>query len=425
MLNELDPILILEVVIVLIIIISQVIVFSGNRLTINNLKKIFPAGHSLDIELLPLTGNDTDDEADDKKDSPTKMALIKNDNRFSKPFQEIVESSNNYILRNKGGVTFVGLESIAERKGESIEGSIEQVLALPLYLGLLGTFTGVIIGLVKIAIVGVSDVAIQSFIGGVLVGMIASAFGLYLTVRSNSVFKNAKKKRDADLYDFLQFVRMNIVPRTPKLMPDELKKLQYNIASFTDEFVNYQKQLNNTLSDSLRRFEDLQSVFNNIRGLEPDFENMKHFLQNNSTLMERQVTNLELVNQRTADLAGEIDHRMQAVDQRIRSLETGDATTVSARTGNGEILDQSELISLNKALLDKMESSENNSRQMATHIGNLYSFLQSELPNSGSGGGPTSSFGFKFFTLLGSVAFALGIGIGIWYIANEIVPLYM
>ena len=123
---------------------------------------------------------------------------------------------NDYLIRNKGAADFDILKELAERKSASQQSAIDSNIALPLYIGLLCTFTGVIIGLIRIATDGVSDDAIQAFIGGVLIGMIGSAVGLALTTRSNFVFKNAKKTRDGKQYDYFSFLRSNILPTLQK-----------------------------------------------------------------------------------------------------------------------------------------------------------------------------------------------------------------
>jgi hypothetical protein len=51
----------------------------------------------------------------------------------------------------------------------------------------MGTFTGIIIGLLNIGFGGgVTEENINSFIGGVVIAMVASFFGLLLTVINNS-----------------------------------------------------------------------------------------------------------------------------------------------------------------------------------------------------------------------------------------------
>ncbi|WP_020532253.1 MotA/TolQ/ExbB proton channel family protein [Flexithrix dorotheae] len=431
--NLSDPFFWIELGIIIIIVVTQLSVYFRNISTINGLKKIFPAGHKLTLDF--LSGKPKESTTDAEKDPAVaeaqKVALIQKDGNYSEEFLEIIDSTNDYILRNKGAAGYAGLENIAERKTKSIEDGIEQIIALPLYLGLLGTFTGVIIGLIKIAISNVSDAAIQSFIGGVLIGMVASAFGLFLTVLSNQAYKTAKKQKDRDLYDYLNFVRLNLVPQSYKSMPTDMKALKYNLAAFTNEFTNYQQSLTSALGDTLSRFEDLQTVFEYIKGLEPGLKSVGQFIRNNNDLVEKQADSIDAVTRKTLSLTHEIGDNLEKMDSRINKLEAysngaSDAVVTATPVGTATTLDTDELVRVNKSLLAKMESTEASSQLIATNLKNVYDFLQrSSSENEESKGGFLNSFSFKLFTTLGIITFAIGIGIGIWYIINDIFPLYM
>ncbi|MBX2840773.1 MAG: MotA/TolQ/ExbB proton channel family protein [Flammeovirgaceae bacterium] len=430
--NLSDPFFWIELGIIIIIVVTQLSVYFRNISTINGLKKIFPAGHKLTLDFLSgKTSEPTEPEKDLAIEEAQKVALIQKDGNYSEEFLEIIDSTNDYILRNKGAAGYSGLENIAERKTDSIEDGIEQIIALPLYLGLLGTFTGVIIGLIKIAISNVSDAAIQSFIGGVLIGMIASAFGLFLTVLSNQAYKTAKKKKDRDLYDYLNFVRLNLVPQSYKSMPTDMKALKYNLAAFTNEFTTYQQSLTSALGDTLSRFEDLQTVFEYIKGLEPGLKSVGQFIRNNNDLVEKQADSIDAVTRKTVSLTHEIGDNLEKMDSRINKLEpynngSSDPVITASPVGTSASVDTEELVRVNKSLLAKMESTEASSQLIATNLKNVYDFLQRSLSeNKENKAGFLNSFSFKLFTTLGIITFAIGIGIGIWYIINDIFPLYM
>ncbi len=413
-----DIYFIIEAVVIIIIILAQLGAFFSNNLTIRKIKKIFPAGHKLGFEF--TNQHKTEGSASDEDTAITeanKIALLKKDSAFSETFNEIVESTNNYLIRNKGAANIEDLQDLAERKSKSMEDTIDTTIAFPLYLGLLGTFTGVIIGLIKIASDGVSDPAIQSFIGGVLIGMIASAFGLLLTVRSNQLYKEAKKRRDGDLFEYLNFVRMNIVSRSYKALPTDMKKVQYQLASFTQEFTNYQNDLSVSLGNTLKRFEELQEVMEGIKGLEPGLKHIAQSIRDNNDLVVKQAETIGNITQRTAGMTREIDDHLIKVDGKIQQL---------ASSENGEQSDiYAETREVNKGILSKLEESDISNKQMLAQVSNLYSFLQKSLDSAESNEGSfLNSFSFKLFTFLGTVLSILGITIGIWYITNEIIPLY-
>lgn len=413
-----DSYFIIEAVVILVIILAQLGVFFSNNNTIRKIRKIFPAGHKLGFEYTSLHKDGTGTDEDTALIEANKIALIKKDNSYSKTFNEIVESTNNYIIRNKGAANITDVQDLAERKSKSLEDSIDTSIAFPLYLGLLGTFTGVIIGLIKIASMGVSDSAIQSFIGGVLIGMIASAFGLFLTVRSNYIYKEAKKDRDNDLYEYLNFIRINLISRSYKAMPVDMKKIQYQLSAFTDEFTTYQHNLSASLGNTLKRFEELQEVMEGIKGLEPGLKHIAQSIRDNNDLVVKQSETIGNITRRTASMTQEIDDHLLRVDGKIQQL------AVSENGASTDIYEESKTV--NKAILARLEETESSNKQIAAQIGNLYSFLQKSLDSSDSGSGSfLNSFSFRLFTFLGTVLFILGITIGIWYLSNEIIPLYM
>ncbi len=430
-----DPIFLLEIVVIALIIFAQLTVYFRNKRAMRKLRNTYPEVNELAIELVESKPQKVGNH---EEESPVtnemgKVGVLKQDSRHSETFNEIVASSNEYILRNKGGISFAALEQIAEQKVKSLEDGIESVLVLPLYIGLLGTFSGVIIGLTKIAFVGVSDVAIQTFLGGVLIAMIASAFGLYLTVRSNGTFKRAKQKRDGLQYAYFGFIRLNLLPPSHKTVPTDFKSLRYNLNSFHEEFIHYQKDLNVALGDTLKRFEDLRDVFMNLKEFETSLANISQFMKNNNTLMERQAQSLEAITERTASLTQQIGFQLDQVDGKlqnfgVRSGSAGSYYPDSAEavlatdspTSAGFLPANNEQVG---AMLERLEETEMATRQMATQVGNLYALLQKQVSEQ-RGQNFFNSGMFKFFTFLGILAFLSGIGAAAFYFLTIVYPNY-
>ncbi len=431
-----DPVLLAEIVIVALIILTQLTVYFRNKRSIRKLRNAYPESQELQIELVSVKPQKVGNH---EEESPTtnelgKVGTIKKDGRHSEVFSQIVDATNDYILRNKGGISFPALEQIAERKIKSWEDGIESVLVLPLYIGLLGTFSGVIIGLVKIAFVGVSDQAIQSFIGGVLIGMIASAFGLYLTIRSNGIFKRARQKRDEEQYNYFSFIRLNLLPPSHKTVPTDFKSLRYNLNSFHEEFINYQKDLNVALGDTLKRFEDLRDVFQNLKELEASLSSISHFMKNNNTLMERQAQSLEAVTERTMALTNQIGTQIDQVDGKLQNIGRNRSVAPYEET-EGELVVTDVTPTASTAttpgiseenwnnMLERLEETETATRQMASQVSNLYTFLQKRM-GEGSNRNFLNSFMFKFFTFTGILAFLAGLGMAVYYFLTIIYPNY-
>lgn len=69
-------------------------------------------------------------------------------NEVSPLLREIVKTINNYLKKNKGGAAdFHLIKDIVERHTDAIDEEINHKLPVPIYLGLMGTVIGIIVGL--------------------------------------------------------------------------------------------------------------------------------------------------------------------------------------------------------------------------------------------------------------------------------------
>jgi len=210
------------------------------------------------------------------------IQLIKTDaNTFSQDFTETIDSINKYLLKNQGATDFSIIKSIVERSIETKENSVAANVTLPLYIGLMGTFTGIILGLLNIAFFGgVTEENINSFIGGVVIAMVASFFGLLLTVLNNSKnFREAKAicdERKNNFYDFLQVV---LLPHLGNSLFDALDRLKYNINDFNKKFENNIQLFDSKFSVNITTLRDsVQSISGSIGTIVENTKSQKEFL---------------------------------------------------------------------------------------------------------------------------------------------------
>ena len=311
-----DPFFLIEIGVVAVIIALQVIVFLRNGASISKLGDTYPQGNLLKVKPVMTTPTEDGKPIADGTSVPT----IDEAGPFTRVFREIINTTNTYLLRNKGAADFDIIKEVAESKVSSQENAIESNIPLPLYIGLLATFTGVIIGLIRIAFDGVSDDAIQAFIGGVLIGMIGSATGLALTVRSNIAFKEGKKLRDEKQYDYFTFLRANILPVKSKDPEQPVSALRDNLNAFNDGFARYQKNMNESLQETLRLFSELKDVFKQIRSIEQGLSGMGHFIQANDSLIEKQISYLDDYAHRAEAFTKKLNTHMTQVDRQVGTM---------------------------------------------------------------------------------------------------------
>ena len=128
---------------------------------------------------------------------------------------EVTDTINNYLKKNKGGAAdFHLVKDIVERHTDSIDEEINHKLPVPIYLGLMGTVLGIIIGLFSLkfqfdpatnSLNGQLFVnSVSGLIKGVKLAMICSFVGLLLTTLLSSWrYMGAKSKLEAQKKCFL------------------------------------------------------------------------------------------------------------------------------------------------------------------------------------------------------------------------------
>lgn len=172
-------------------------------------------------------------------------------------FRFILLATNAYLSKNKGSADFNIIRSIADRSADSQENRVSSSLSIPLYLGLMGTFIGVILGLASIAINGLSldntDVAISELIRGVVMAMIVSLIGLALTTYLNvKVFKNAVAFRDVCRNNYFNFLQAELLPNLDNNLYSALDQFRANIANFNMGFADNLKIFDTSFNDNIK-----------------------------------------------------------------------------------------------------------------------------------------------------------------------------
>lgn len=204
------------------------------------------------------------------------ITFAKAKTQTSKQFRDIIISTNNYLKNNLDTTAeFNILRDIAERISESEENKIGSTVSLPLYIGLMGTFVGVIFGILNIVLssdgVGssiITENSIQAFLSGVFIAMLGSLVGLLLTTVNNSYyFKEAKSYRDTNKNLYLNFLQVELLPTLENTLGKNLREFKENLVSFNKEFsvnINDFKGTIPTITDNLKRQTEFIQKFQEI-----------------------------------------------------------------------------------------------------------------------------------------------------------------
>lgn len=251
--------LILELIIVVIVVTAQLYFYFSTLQKIKTLSSLFPED-ILDGSYIQAS----------RPNSSFKSESLRTDEElFSRQFNGILDSINKYLLKNRGATDFSIIKSIVERTVDSKENHVASNLSLPLYIGLMGTFSGIIIGLAQIAFAGgVTDGNINSFVGGVVIAMVASFFGLLLTVLNNAMnFKNAKAICDERKNQFYNFLQSELLPHLGSSLYDALDRLKVNLNEFNKKFENNINLFDTKFSDNIGTLKDTVDTLSGTIGL--------------------------------------------------------------------------------------------------------------------------------------------------------------
>lgn len=245
-------------------------------------------------------------------------------------FNRIVDSINQYLKNNSGSVIDFGLlRDSVDRHCDMVENEIATQTPVPLYLGLVGTMSGVIIGLfnmlrsgaiftlmssgtqdINMASNGAAD-GINSLLGGIGFAMFASVLGIVLTTLSSSQFKTCKVEEEKGKNTFLAWMQSTLLPELPTDTSDALNNLVVNLNHFNNTFAGNTQNLGKVLRQVNEVYKGQQQIFQFVH----DMDMMQSAKANVVVLkqLEKTTAHLQEFNQYLMDIKGYTDaiHRFE------------------------------------------------------------------------------------------------------------------
>lgn len=240
----------LELSALFLIVILQVRYFNRSLTEIKELKGLFPT--------IPLT------EEHVCIDESTGSEQIIVDEHRNASFHNILRATNQYLKRNKGSADYNIIKDIADRTTDAQEEKIASEISVPLYLGLMGTFAGVILGLLSLVIDGGFDMTtnknderVQGLLTGVIVAMVVSLLGLILTTFNNSInFKKAITFRNISRNDYYNFLQTELLPHLGNNIFNALDQLKVNISDFNVKFAKNLDLFDGSFNDNIKHLKE-------------------------------------------------------------------------------------------------------------------------------------------------------------------------
>ena len=158
----------------------------------------------------------------------------------SEDLTELVGEINEYLEKNEGTTDFGIIKDKVEKRLEALHEDATSKISFPTYLGLMGTFFGVWIGLQSFKIgveqAGVSDEIVSTLIGGIIVSMVTSLVGLVLMMWGNAKAGDVLKIVENDKNKFFDFIQVRLMPVLGTSMVSALNKLHRTINTFEPAF---------------------------------------------------------------------------------------------------------------------------------------------------------------------------------------------
>lgn len=248
------------IVIIICIICFQVYSFHDTKKKISKYRRIFPnstSDYSLKEVIVKeeseISSDDDlpfDSELPEEEGVPVSLVHIEN---ASPTLMEVEHSLNMYLQKNKGAASdFHIMKDVVERYCDADEEEITTQQPIPLYLGLMGTMVGIIVGVIYIAVTkGFSGENITNSVTELMtcvaIAMSASLFGVYCTTRISWLSKGAFSKVEADKNKFYSWLQTELLPTLSGNTVNALYLLQQNLSTFNTTFQSNISGLNRAL----------------------------------------------------------------------------------------------------------------------------------------------------------------------------------
>lgn len=186
---------------------------------------------------------------------------IKEVGEVGSDLNNLIREINHYIEKTKGTTDFSIIQNKVERKLSMRYDQSTAKLSFPTYIGLMGTFAGVFLGILMFLLCfdgagNISDISINNLLGGVLVSMFTSCFGLWRTTRNTAKLGEARKKIEEDKNEFFDFIQTELMPSLDVGMVTAISKLHETVDKFEPAFNRVIDRFQNTFDKCTQAFGD-------------------------------------------------------------------------------------------------------------------------------------------------------------------------
>lgn len=291
------------------------------------------------------------------------ISLIEYTGKENNNLRNILNSINGYLLRNKGAVSDFNLvKDIVDRNIDKEDDEISNNLPIPLYLGLIGTMLGIIIGLMympSVAEIGnnapqteqtINNEQVQQsvsgaeavnnentedqeteadrtmegvdiLLSGVKIAMIASVSGLILTTLSSFLFFRVRRRVEHQKHDFFTFIQTRLLPILSQNTSTSIYSLQANLAKFNQDFSYNMGEFSDIIKEVKKTFDSQLEVVQELKRL--DIENIVKYNVEVMQQMKSSFKNLQKLSEYLENMNGFLGSTKElnlAVNQQLQTV---------------------------------------------------------------------------------------------------------
>ena len=256
--------------VILVILYLQVRQYRRSTAISKGIKSIFPNSAETSFRLVKYgTGTDAVTykiEETDESDNETR--------------KEILKSINDYLESNGTNASdFYLIKDIVERNCGMREDELQTHTPTPLYLGLMGTMMGILVGVGFLLLSGSLDSllgagngngadGIKALLSGVALAMVCSIMGLIFTTRLTIMGQDARSECDNRKNSFLSWVQTVLLPKMTSDAGSALRIMTTELTKFNKDFSENAKILDNALKDIRSSAEQQTQLMNAINKLD-------------------------------------------------------------------------------------------------------------------------------------------------------------
>ena len=255
-----------------------------------------------------------------------KVHLISLDKSIKNPLiLKVVETINSYLLRNKGAVSdFNLIKDIVERNCDAVDEEINQQLPVPIYLGLMGTILGIVLGLWSINFDTQHFMtSVTDLIESVKLAMGCSFMGILLTtILSAWLYRGAKAKLEEQKNELYTFVQIELLPQLSQDANSTILTMQAHLDKFNTGFSENVAGFDGIMNRILQAFDSQVRLTEQLQHM--DISRVAHLnahvlseLRTSMTEFEKFNQYLNLMNsfvQKTAQVTDSVNDQLRRTD---------------------------------------------------------------------------------------------------------------